>query len=404
MANKNLDKRRPTRSTDAVTVNYDASDVCDFSEEQRLLREQMRLFASRDVQPLARTLDIEARFPVENWRRGAELGLLGMAAPTEYGGSALGLVEMVIVAEELAAVCVSTAVSLLHQADLVIKRLVHHGTSEQKERWLPALCDGSKVGCLAITEPEAGSDALSMRTTARRRGSDYVINGSKTFITNGPVADLALVYARIDGLDGGLGLFAVEDGTPGFEKGPSFSKMGWRGSPTGELFFRDCLIPGENLIGVEGEGRSILFFGLNSERIVMAAESAGLTRGALEASISHARTRHQFGRPIGEFQMIQQKLADMYAELQAVSALTYRGATLVDRGSVGDIRLLAASCKLLGAELSMRATTEAVQIHGGYGYVDAYPVERFMRDAKMMQIGGGTSEIMKTIIARQLLK
>src|ERR1700722_952465 len=145
MANKNLDKRRPTRSTDAVTVNYDASDVCDFSEEQRLLREQMRLFASRDVQPLARTLDIEARFPVENWRRGAELGLLGMAAPTEYGGSALGLVEMVIVAEELAAVCVSTAVSLLHQADLVIKRLVHHGTSEQKERWLPALCDGSKV-------------------------------------------------------------------------------------------------------------------------------------------------------------------------------------------------------------------------------------------------------------------
>ena len=382
----------------------DLSNVVDFSGEQAMLREQVRRFASQDIEPLAREIDRECRFPEESWHRSAELGLLGMAAPVEFGGSGLGLVEMCIVGEELAAVCVSTAVTLLHQADLVIKRIVFHGTLDQKRRWLPGLCSGSIVGCLAITEPDSGSDALSMKTVAERDGDGFVLNGTKTFITNGPVADLALVYARIDRADGGLGLFALEAGTTGFGRGKKFSKMGWRGSPTGELFFRDCRVPKENLIGIEGKGRSILFSGLNSERIVMAAECLGLTRGALDAAVEYAGQRVQFGKRIGEFQMVQQKLADMYSELLAVAALTYRAAMLVDRGSGDDIKMMASSCKLLASDLSMRATTEAVQIHGGYGYIDEYPVERYMRDAKMMQIGGGTSEIMRTIIARQLLK
>jgi isovaleryl-CoA dehydrogenase len=311
---------------------------------------------------------------------------------------------MCIVGEELSTVCVSTAATLLHQADLVIGRLVRHGSVEQKQRWLPHMCDGSIIGCLAITEPDAGSDALSMQTSAVPVDGGFVLSGAKTFITNGPVADVALVYARVAGMDGGLGLFMVEAGTKGFTKGRKFTKMGWRGSPTGELSFQECFVPTENVIGAPGQGREILFAGLNSERIVMAAESIGLTRGALEASIAYAKERKQFGKTIGEFQMVQEKLADMFSQLQAVSALTYRAATLVDRGVVDDLTLLASSCKLIAADLSMSATTAAVQVFGGYGYIDEYPVERFMRDAKLMQIGGGTAEIMRSMIARRLLK
>jgi isovaleryl-CoA dehydrogenase len=378
--------------------------VADFTEEQQMLRAMVREFAEREVAPLAREIDREQRFPIESWRRGAELGLLGVYADEEHGGTGLGLTEMCIIGEELSAVCVSTSATLLHQADLVIARFVRHATPAQKDRWLPGLCDGSIIGALAITEPEAGSDALSMRATARRVDGGYVLDGTKTFITNGPQADIALVYARIDRPEGGLGLFIVEDGTPGFEKGRKFSKMGWRGSPTGELSFRDCAIPAENMLGQEGEGRAILFAGLNSERVVIAAECVGLTRGALDAAVRYAGERRQFGKPIGEFQMIQAKLADIYAELQAVSALTYRTASLVDRRAPGDVTMLASSCKLLAGDLCMRATTEAVQVLGGYGYIDEFPVERYMRDAKLMQIGGGTSEIMRSMIARRLLR
>jgi isovaleryl-CoA dehydrogenase len=378
--------------------------VADLSADQIMLRDMVRDFAQREVAPLAAVIDREERFPIESWQRGAELGLLGIAAPEEYGGTDLGLTEMCLVGEELAAVCVSTAATLLHQADLVIGRFVRHGTPEQQARWLPGLCDGSIVGALAITEPDAGSDALAMRTTARRTSDGYVLNGTKTFITNGPVADLAVVYARIDRPEGGLGLFLVEDGTPGFAKSRKFSKMGWRGSPTGELTFDDCQVPEQHLIGSEGEGRAILFAGLNSERVVIAAECVGLARGALDAAVKYAGERRQFGQRIGDFQMIQQKLADMYAELQAVASLTYRAAELADRGRAPDLTLMASSCKLLAGDLAMKATTEAVQVFGGYGYIDEFPVERYMRDAKLMQIGGGTSEIMRMLIARRLLR
>lgn len=378
-------------------------EVADFSDEQRMLRETTRAFASSVLAPVARDIDRDQRFPSQAWEQGARLGILGLAAPVEFGGSGLGLTEMCIVGEELAAVCVSTAATLLHQADLVIGRLVRHGSDEQKAHWLPPLCDGTMIGCLAITEPDSGSDAMSMRTTATPVPGGFTLSGSKTFITNGPVADVALVYARVAGTERGLGLFLVETGTPGFSKGKSFTKMGWRASPTGELFFQECFVPSQNVIGTVGQGREILFAGLSSERIVMAAESIGLARGALDAAIAHARNRHQFGKAIGEFQLIQEKLADTFSELAAASALTYRAALLVDRGCEDDITLIAASCKYFAAEVCMRATNAAVQVLGGYGYIDENPVERYMRDAKLMQIGGGTAEIMKTLIGRRLL-
>ena len=378
-------------------------EVADFTDEQRMLRTTTRAFAASVLAPLAREIDRDQRFPSEAWSQGADLGILGIGAPVEFGGAGLGLTEMCIVGEELAAVCVSSAATLLHQAELVIGRLVRHGSAVQKAQWLPALCKGALVGCLAITEPEAGSDAMSMQTTATPVDGGFMLSGSKTFITNGPVADVALVYAKVAGTHRSLGLFLVATDTAGFSKGKSFTKMGWRASPTGELFLQDCFVPTDNVIGEVGQGREILLDGLSSERIVMAAESIGLTRGALDAAVEHAKSRRQFGMAIGEFQLIQEKLADIYAEMSAVSALTYRAASLVDRGSKDDLTLLAASCKYLAAEVCMRATTSAVQVFGGYGYIDENPVERYMRDAKLMQIGGGTAEIMKTLIGRRLL-
>jgi isovaleryl-CoA dehydrogenase len=377
----------------------------DRTDEQRMLREMVRAFAHGEVAPLARMIDREERFPRESWARASELGLLGMAAPAADGGTDLGLTERCIVAEELAAVCVSTAATLLHQADLVVPRIVRHGTTEQRARWLPGLCDGTIIGCLAMTEPEAGSDVMSMRARAEPVDGGWRLNGVKTFITSAPVADLALIYA-CTGAPGSreLGLFVVETDRPGISRGRSFHKMGWRGSPTGELVLDDCHVPGDHLIGSPGEGRAIMLAGLNSERVVMAAECVGLAQGALDVALAYARERRQFGRPIGEFQLIGGKLATMYTEIAACRALVTQCAASADAGDEAQLTLLSAACKLFGAEIAMRATTEAVQILGGYGYTDEFPVERFMRDAKLMQIGGGTSEIQQHIIARDLLR
>jgi isovaleryl-CoA dehydrogenase len=379
--------------------------LIDLNDEQRMLQEMVRNFARNDVAPLARELDRLAEFPRRAWNRGAELGLLGICAPSEYGGEDLGLVEMCIVGEELSAVCVSTCVTLLHQADLVIGRFVRHGTPAQQAAYLPALCDGSLIGCLAITEPDAGSDAMAMRTVARRVDGGFVIDGTKTFITNAPVADVALVYAKLEDPRGrDIGLFVIPADSTGYARGRKFSKMGWRGSPTGELSFDGCAVPeSAQLLSSDG-GRSILMQGLDSERIVLAAESVGLAQGALDVALDYAKQRRQFGRPIAQFQMIQQKLADMYVEIQAARALTYRAARLADSGRIDGLTALASACKLKASEVAMRATSDAVQILGGYGYIDEFPVERFMRDAKLMEIGGGTSEIQRHIIARELLR
>lgn len=373
------------------------------SPEQELLRATVREFARRDVAPRAKAIDAAQSFPAESWAQAAELGLLGATAPAEYGGAGLGLAELCIVGEELAAACLSTAATVLHQADMVVGRIARHGSAEQKERWLPGLIDGSVIGCLAMTEPEAGSDVMSMRTRAERIDGGWRLDGTKTFITNGPVADLALVYARTGGAEERrLGLFAIPTDAPGFARGRKFSKMGWRGSPTGELILDGCEVGDEALVGGPDEGRAILLAGLDSERVLMAAESVGVAQGALEVALDYARERRQFGRPIGEFQLIGGKLADMYTETEAARALTWTALARVEAEAAGS-RELASAAKLMGGDVAMRVTTEAVQVLGGYGYIDEFPVERYMRDAKLMQIGGGTAEIQRFIIARGLL-
>jgi isovaleryl-CoA dehydrogenase len=372
------------------------------TDEQRLLRRTVRQFAQEKVAPRAHEIDAEQTFPTESWAEAAELGLLGASVPSELGGAGLGLTELCLIGEELAAVCLSTAATVLHQADMVVGRIARHGSDEQKERWLPGLIDGSLIGCLAMTEPEAGSDVMSMRTRAERVDGGWRLNGTKTFITNGPVADLALVYARTPANERSLGMFAIPTDSPGFARGRKFSKMGWRGSPTGELLLDDCLVGSDALVGADDGGRAILLEGLDSERVLMAAESVGLAQGALEAALTYAGERRQFGKPIGEFQLIGAKLADMFSETEACRALTRTIAARIDAGET-DLRALASACKLLGGDVAMRVTTEAVQVLGGYGYIDEFPVERYMRDAKLMQIGGGTAEIQRFIIARELL-
>jgi isovaleryl-CoA dehydrogenase len=372
------------------------------TDEQRLLRATVRDFAQRKVAPRAHGIDADQSFPAESWAEAARLGLLGASAPAEHGGAGLGLTELCLIGEELGAVCVSTAATVLHQADMVVGRIARHGGEEQKRRWLPGLIDGSLIGCLAMTEAEAGSDVMSMRTRAERVGGGWRLNGTKTFITNGPVADLALVYARTPTNERSLAMFAIPTDAPGFSRGRKFSKMGWRGSPTGELLMDDCVVGEEALVGAEDGGREILLEGLDSERVLMAAESVGLAQGALEAALAYAGERRQFGKPIGEFQLIGAKLADMFAETEACRALTRTLAARIDAGE-RDQRALASAAKLLGGDLAMKVTTEAVQVLGGYGYIDEFPVERYMRDAKLMQIGGGTAEIQRFIIARELL-
>jgi isovaleryl-CoA dehydrogenase len=379
--------------------------MIDFTHEQDMLREMVRRFAREEVAPRARDIDRDQAFPRDAWEMGAKLGLLGISAPPQYGGEGLGLIEMCIVGEEIAKVCVSTAATLLHQADLVINRFVRHGTEEQQARWLPGLCDGSQIGALAITEPDAGSDAMSMQTLATKIDGGWRVSGTKTFITNGPVADFGLVYAKVGDPRGrDIALFVVPVDTPGFTKGRKFEKMGWRGSPTGELIMDECEIADDHLLGPADGGRQILMQGLDSERIVIAAESVGIAQGALDESLAYAKQRRQFGKRLADFQMIGEKLANMYTETMAARALTYRAATIADRGETRELTALASACKVFASEVAMRATTQAVQVLGGYGYINEFPVERFMRDAKLMEIGGGTSEIQRHIITRELLR
>jgi isovaleryl-CoA dehydrogenase len=380
--------------------------VTTTTAEQTSIRDTARRFAREELAPLAREIDRDQRFPSENWKRGAELGFLGVTAPEELGGSGLGLTEMCIIGEELSAVCHSTACTIMHQAVMVVDSLVRNGTQDQQERYLPRLCDGSWVSCLAITEPESGSDALSMRTSAKRVDGGWVLNGSKTFITNGPDCDMTMVYAKTGPAAGrDIGLFIVEATSPGFTKGKKMEKMGWRGSGTCELFFEDVFVPEENLVGGEGNGLRVLMSGLNAERILMAAQAIGLARGAFEAAVAHARERKQFGKPIGEFQLVRAKLADMYCQIEAVRALTDKAVAALESGDAGgDMRLISSAVKILSAEVVMDVTSEAVQIFGGYGYIQEYPVERYMRDAKLFSIGGGTSEVLRDLMGRALIK
>ncbi|MCL5972528.1 MAG: acyl-CoA dehydrogenase family protein [Firmicutes bacterium] len=378
----------------------------NLTAEQRLLQETVRKFAQHDVAPLAATIDREAAFPTENFKKMGAMGLLGITVPSAYGGGGGSYLDMMIVAEELGVACQATALAFGTNATLFNDNVLRNGSEVLKHKYLPGACAGDLVAGLAMTEPDTGSDVVSMQTKATRQGDGYVLDGTKIFITNAPIGDVFIVYAKTEPSRGaeGISAFVVEATFPGFRRGRAFEKMGWRGSPTGELVLDHCRIPEENLLGELNRGVAVLMSGLNSERLVMGALSVGLARGAYEFALQYAQDRRQFGQPLVAFQLIQDKLVAMAMHIEMARLLVYKGAALMDQGIRGrEANLLASYAKLFASEMCMTATTEAVQILGGYGFTKDFSVERMMRDAKIHTIGGGTSEIQKIIIMRQLL-
>jgi isovaleryl-CoA dehydrogenase len=376
----------------------------ELSEEQLLLRETVSRFSKKHVAPLAASIDREERFPEENIKKLAELGLLGLGIPEEYRGSGGGVVESCVVGEILARYCASTAAIWGSHVDLCAANICRNGNEEQKNRFLPDLAIGKKLGAMAMTEPEAGSDVLAMRTRAVNKGDFFVLDGRKTFITNGPVADIFLVYAKTDpGAKGkGITAFVIEKHFEGFSRGKKYDKLGWRGSPTGDLIFENCKVPSENVIGEVNNGIKVLFSGLNSERLLLAAESLGLARASLEDSVKYAMERIQFGKRIADFQMVSEKLSRMAARVEAVNALVWSQAVKMAQIGPSSMTMEVAISKLLAAEAALENALQATQIFGGYGYMRDFPVERYLRDSRIMTIGGGTSEIMCQIIFSHL--
>ncbi len=367
------------------------------------LKEATRQFVRREVTPVADRMDREEYFPRDLFRKMGEHGLLGPTLPTEYDGLGLGYLAQAAILEEIARVSPALALSVGAHSNLCADNLARNGTPEQRARFLPPLARGEAVGALGLTEPEAGSDALGLRMRADRNGDGYLLNGSKQFITNGPVADTLLVYAKTAPDRGakGISAFVVPRETPGFSVARKLDKMGMRGSPTGELAFHDCAVPREALVGGENGGLAVVMGGLNAERAVLAAIPVGIIAECLDRSVAYARERRQFGRPIGEFEMIQEKLANMAIQLEASRLLTYRALTAVEQ----DRRSARASSAALtfASEASTRVALDAIQVFGGYGYMRDLPLERLARDAKLLEIGAGTSEIRRMIIARELL-
>ena len=375
----------------------------NLSEEQQLLKKTVRDFAESELAPHSREWDEKQEFPREVFTKLGALGLMGAVWPTEYGGSGLNTLDYALVMEELARVDAGVALSVAAHNSLCSGHIFLAGTEEQKRRFLTPLARGEKVGCWGLTENSAGSDAGGTRTTAVRDGEGWVLNGSKTFITNGRVADTAVAMAVTDREKGkkGISAFIVERGTKGFRAGKKEDKLGVRSSDTSELVFEDCRIPAGNLLGREGHGFIDTLRILDRGRIGIAAFSVGIAQACLEASMKYARERRQFGHAIAEFQAVQFKIADMATRVEAARLLTWRAAYLRDTGKEHTAE--SSMAKLYASEMSVQAALEAVQIHGGYGYLKDYPVERYLRDSKLGTIGEGTSEIQRLVIARELL-
>jgi butyryl-CoA dehydrogenase len=376
----------------------------ELTEEQQLLERSVREFAQAEVAPLARELDETGHFPRETFRKAAELGLTGIAMPEAYGGAGMDHVCYEIAIEEISRVCASTGVILSVQNSLYCDPVQRFGTDEQKKRFLAPFARGEKVGCYALTEPQAGSNAAALATRAVRRGNCYVLNGTKAWITNGGVADAAIVYVNTQPEKGEKGITAliVEKGTPGFAVGKEEKKLGIHATACTELSFTDCQVPVENRIGQEGQGYKIALSTLDGGRIGIAAQATGIAQGAFEASLSYARQRQAFGHPIADFQAIQFMLADMSTEIDAARLLARRAAWKQDSGA--RFSMEASIAKLFASEMATRITHKAIQIHGGYGYSTEYPVERAYRDARITEIYEGTSEIQRLVIASWVLK
>jgi len=375
-----------------------------FTDEQTQLRRSVREFAEGEIAPHVMEWDEASKFPSEIMPKLAEMGLLGVIFPEEYGGAGLGYIEYVTAIDELSRVDGSVGIIVAAHNSLCSNHIYKFGTEAQKKKYLTPLAQGRKIGAWSLTEPEAGSDAGGTRTTAKRDGDHWIINGSKTFCTNGHYADVAVVMALTDKSKSshGISAFIVEKGTPGFKPGKKENKLGLRASDTSELIFTDCRVPAANLLGAEGEG----FIGslkiLDGGRISIAALALGMAQGAFDAAVKYSKQRKQFGQTISEFQAIQFKLADMATQVEAARLLVYQAAWLADRKDARFTRE-SSMAKLFASEVAVRVANECVQIHGGYGFIKDYPAEKYYRDVKLCTIGEGTSEIQKLVIARQLL-
>jgi butyryl-CoA dehydrogenase len=376
----------------------------ELTEEQQLLQKSVREFAEAEVKPLAKENDETGKFPRGLFQKAAELGLTGVAIPEAEGGAGMDHISYSIVVEEISRVCASTGVILSVQNSLYCDPIHRFGTDEQKRRFLLPFARGEKIGCYALTEPQAGSNAAALATKAVRKGDKYVINGTKAWITNGGAADAAIVYVNTQPEKGEKGITAlvVEKGTPGFAVGKEEKKLGIHATACTELSFSDCEVPAGNRIGEEGEGYKVALSTLDGGRIGIAAQATGIAQGAFEAALSYAQQRQAFGHPIADFQAIQFMLADMATEIDAARLLLRRAAWKQDSGA--RFSMEAAIAKLFASEMSTRVAHKAIQIHGGYGYSSEYPVERAYRDARITEIYEGTSEIQRLVIAAWVLK
>jgi short/branched chain acyl-CoA dehydrogenase len=376
----------------------------DLSDEQRLLRDTVRDFARQEVAPVAEELDRTKSFPYELVGKMGKLGLMGIPFPEQYGGGGADTLAYALAVEELTRVDSSVAITMAAHTSLGTMPIHLWGTDEQKDDWLPALCSGEKLAAFGLTEPEAGSDAGATRTTAKLEGGEWVINGAKQFITNSgtEISGCVTITAVTGGENGNkeISNLIVPNGTPGYEQGEPYRKMGWNASDTRPLSFDDCRVPESNLLGRRGDGFKQFLQILDGGRIGVSAMGVGLAQGALDEAISYAKERRAFGQPISSFQAIQAKIADLSAQIEAARLLTYRAA--MEKDHEKPFTLTAAQAKLITGRLAVRAAEEAVQIHGGYGYIEEYPVCRFYRDAKILTIGEGTDEVQQMVIARQL--
>ncbi len=378
------------------------------TEEQRMLQEMVYKWSVNELGPLQEKIDAEDWFPPDFFRKCADIGILGITIDEKYGGLGGDVLMQTLAVEEMSRICPALGMTYAAHSNLCANNIYKNASEYLKQRYLPPLVAGEKIGAMGLTEPGAGSDAMSLRTRAVRRKDRFVLNGTKMFITNGPIADTILVYAKTSPEMGpkGISAFIVEKGFHGFSVARKLDKCGMRGSPTGELIFEDCEVPVENLVGEENNGVNVMTSGLDIERIILAGGSVGMAGQALEYSIRYSVEREQFGKPIASFEMIQQKLADMYTRTEAAKLLVYRAADYAERAGRGgkgtELTRVAAAAILFAAETATWVCDNAVQIHGGYGYCLEFPVQKLWRDAKLYEIGAGTSEIRRLIIAREL--
>ncbi|MCW8842500.1 MAG: isovaleryl-CoA dehydrogenase [Rhodobacteraceae bacterium] len=375
----------------------------DLGEDVNAMREMVHRFAQERIKPMAAEVDIKNEFPNELWKEFGDLGLLGITTPEEYGGAGMSYLAHVIAVEEIARASASVSLSYGAHSNLCVNQIKLNGNEEQKHKYLPGLISGEKVGALAMSEPSAGSDVVSMKLRAEKKNDRYVLNGNKYWITNGPDADTLVVYAKTapDAGPKGITAFIIEKEMTGFSTSNHFDKLGMRGSNTAELVFEDVEVPFENVLGEEGKGVRVLMSGLDYERVVLAGIGTGIMAACLDEVMPYMVERKQFGQPIGNFQLMQGKIADMYTKMNSARAYVYEAAKACDRGDI--TRQDAAACCLYASEEAMVVAHQAVQAFGGAGYLSDNPVGRIFRDAKLMEIGAGTSEIRRMLVGRELM-